>query len=182
MRHTRHALFLVLLAAVCSGCMNGAAMLPPIPTPAWVPDRIEERLNNPNDDRTPILPPIPPGFVPKCEDEPDTQLILRTMPRVARGVPFLYEEFRDDMRFVVENIVDHMDPVRYYPLIGPAQLHHCHFKCTVYYTETKMSSWPFPFQTKRRRIEVVYIDLDHLHQFMGGKQAQKAVAENFRQP
>ena len=39
---------------------------------------------------------------------------------------------------------------------GPAQLHHCHWKCTVCYTETDAAR-------TRRRVEVVYIDRDHLH-------------------
>ena len=54
------------------------------------------------------------------------------------------------------------DPPRY-PLVGPAWLHHCHWKCTVYYTETFESGYPFPFRCKKPRIEVVYIDKDHLH-------------------
>ena len=163
--------WLLLTALSCAGCVNGIP-LPPLPMPAWVPDRMEEKLNHPNDEKTPILPMIPSGFTPKCEDRPDRQMILRMMPRVARGIPFLYEEFRDDMAFVTENIADVVDPVRYYPLIGNAQLHHCHWKCTIYYTETKMSSWPFAFMTKRRRIEVIYIDLDHLHQYMEGTEGR----------
>jgi hypothetical protein len=136
----------------------------PIPVQPWVADQIEERMcYGRNDYRTPILPPIPPGYRPLCEDVPDPAAINRAMPRVARGIPYIYEEFRDDIQFDVERIVDHIDPPRFYPLVGMAQLHHCHFKCTVYYTETIESGYPFPFQCKSRRVENVMIDRDHLH-------------------
>jgi hypothetical protein len=46
-------------------------------------------------------------------------------------------------------------------------LHHCHWKCTVYYTETIESGYPFPFRCKRPRVQVVYVDLDHLHLYPG---------------
>jgi hypothetical protein len=148
-----------------SGCINPFAMgfATPIPVQPWVPDRVEERLCNKTDYNTPILPPIPPGYRPLCEDPPDPATILRAMPRVTRGVPYFYEEFRDDIDFAVERLVDRIDPPRFFPLIGPAQLHHCHYKCLVYYTETIESGYPFPFQCKNRRVETVYIDRDHLH-------------------
>ena len=125
--------------------------------------------------RVPVLPPIPPGHRPYCEDPPDQQEILRAMPRVTRGIPYIYEEFRDDIEFTVEKLVDKVDPPRFIPLIGPAQLHHCHWKCTVYFTETVDSSYPFPFRVKRRRAEVVYIDKDHLHLCVSGQDAQREV-------
>src|SRR5437588_138922 len=82
---------------------------------------------------------------------------------VTRGIPYIYEEFRDDLDFTVERMVDQVDPPRFYPLVGPAQLHHCHYKCIVYYTETLESGYPFPFKSTRRRADTVYIDRDHLH-------------------
>ena len=83
-------------------------------------------------------------------------------------MPYIYEEFRDDIDIVTERIVDRIDPPRFYPLIGPAQLHHCHWKCTVYYVGTYESGWPFPVRIRRPRVQVVYIDKDHLHLFSGG--------------
>jgi hypothetical protein len=118
---------------------------------------------NRSDYDTPILGPIPDGYRPLCEDPPDRQTIMRALPRVPRGVPYIYEVFRDDMDFTVERLVDRIDPPRFYPLVGPAQLHHCHYKCTAYFTETRESSWPFPFRCTGRRSETVYIDRDHLH-------------------
>ena len=173
---------LVLMAGavvlpLMSGCVNPLSMgiATPVPMQPWVADRIEERWKYKNDFRSPVLPPIPAGFRPLCEDPPDKAEILRAMPRVARGVPHIYEEFRDDIEFTVEKLVDHIDPPRFFPLIGPAQLHHCHWKCTIYYTETVESSWPFPFQIKKRRAEVVYIDKDNLHLCVTQPDAQQQV-------
>ncbi len=147
------------------GCMPlSMGIFTPIPVPPWVTERMEDKYVNKNDFRTPIMPPIREGFPePKCLDEPDEAAILRAIPHVARGVPYFYEEFRDDIQFVNELLVDHIDPPRFYPLVGPAQLHHCHWKCTVYYTETIESGYPFSFRAKRPKVDVVYIDKDHLH-------------------
>lgn len=155
----------VLAPVAITGCFNLLSMgfATPIPVPPWVAERIEERLCEKNDFRTPVMPPIPPGYRPVCEDPPDPAAILRAMPRVTRGVPFVYEEFRDDFDFGVEKMADHIDPPRFYPLVGPAQLHHCHYKCTVFYTETVQSYYPFPYRCKQRRSEVIYMDRDHLH-------------------
>ena len=64
---------------------------------------------------------------------------------------------------VTEHIVDHVDEPRFFPLVGIAQLHHSHWKCTVYSTETLYSSLFLPIQVTRPHVEVVYIDKDHLH-------------------
>ena len=140
----------------------------PIPCPPWVTERMQEKYCYKNDYRTVIMPPIRDGFPPPlCEDPPDDAMILRTLEQVTRGVPYIYEEFRDNIEIVTERLVDRIDPPRFFPLIGPAQLHHCHWKCTVYFNETMESGYPFPFQCKKRRVEVVYIDKDHLHLYPG---------------
>jgi hypothetical protein len=141
----------------------------PIPVAPWVTERMQEKYCNQNDYRTVIMPPIIPGTQPPiCEDPPDEAMILRAMPHVTRGVPYVYEEFRDDIRIAVELVKDTIDPARFFPLIGPAQLHHCHWKCIIYYTETVESGYPFPFRCKKPRVEVIYIDKDHLHLCTGG--------------
>jgi len=181
MRRICLALTATLLPFASSGCfINPFAMgfATPIPVQPWVAERIEDRMCYATDHKTPILPPIPAGYRPLCEDPPDRAQILRTMPRVARGIPYTYEEFRDDIEFTVERLVDHIDPPRFYPLIGPAQLHHCHYKCTIFYTEIIESGYPFPFQCKRRRIETVYIDKDHLHLVATSPEAQQSMAQD----
>lgn len=164
-RMTALATCLLLLSTAC-GCVNPLSMgiATPIIVPPWVAERMEEKYCFQQDHYTPIMPPIPPGHRPECEDEPDLASILRAMPRVTRGIPYIYEEHRDEITYTVEKLADHIDPPRFYPLIGPAQLHHCHWKCTVFYTETTESYYPFPYRCKRRRSQVVYIDRDHLHQ------------------
>src|SRR5262249_23132142 len=129
----------------------------------------------------PIMPPIREGVAPPtCEDPPDEATILRAMPHVTRGVPYVYEEFRDDIQFVVQKLPgsDRIDPPRFYPLIGPAQLHHCHWKCTIYYTETVESMFPFPVRCRKPRVEVIYIDKDHLHLYTGPNQAMQQSMTN----
>jgi hypothetical protein len=135
----------------------------PIPVQPWMGDQIEAKLQNPSDFSTVVLAPIPPGYRPLCEDPPDRSTIIRAMPPVIRGVPYILEEHRDALEFEVERLVDEVDPPRFFPLVGPAQLHHCHWKCTIYYTETIQTDWPFAWQTRKRRVQVVYIDRDHLH-------------------
>ena len=134
----------------------------------WVTERMEDKYQHKNDYRTTVMPPIKDGFpAPICEDPPSEQEVLRAMPRVTRGIPFVYEEFRDDIQIVTERLVDRIDPPRFFPLVGPAQLHHCHWKCTIYFRETIQTSYPYPFKKVTNRVEVVYIDKDHLHLFVG---------------
>lgn len=149
----------------------------PIPVFPWVTERMEDKYCHTNDFKTVIMPPIRDGFPPPlCEDPPDTAMVLRAMPRVTRGIPYVYEEFRDDIQVVTELIKDTVDPPRFFPLVGPAQLHHCHWKCIVYYTETIESGYPWPFRCKKQRVEVVYIDKDHLHLYpCGGPEAYQSV-------
>ena len=169
----------LVLPIVMVGCAPfSMGILTPIPVQPWMAEHIDERVNSRNDHRVPVLPPIPPGHRPYCEDPPDRAEILRSLPRVTRGIPYIYEEFRDDIEFTVEKLVDRVDPPRFFPLLGPAQLHHCHWKCTVYYTETLHSSYPFPVRIKRLKAEVVYIDKDHLHLCVQGFDAQR---ETFQQ-
>src|SRR5829696_2485376 len=159
MRKLRTLLLLAALAAPAglSGCHPlSMGIFTPIPVPPWVTERMEEKYCHKNDFRTPILPPIKEGVPPPiCEDPPDESRILRALPKVARGVPYFYEEFRDDIQIVTELVKDVIDPPRFFPLIGPAQLHHCHWKCTIYYKETVQSSYPWPVKVVRNRVEVV---------------------------
>ena len=134
----------------------------------WVATRMEQKYNHTNDFRTPLLPPIRDGFPePKCEDPPRDREVLRSLPQQIRGVPYVYEEFRDDIVIVKNRSVDKIDPPRFFPLVGMAQLHHCHWECGIYYTETIQSSYPNPVFVRKARVQVVYIDKDHLHLYVG---------------
>ena len=173
--------FGILLAALplagtgCGGTLTGMGFLTPIPVQPWMAERMDDKFMHKNDHRTPVMPPIRDGYPPPmCEDPPTEREALRTLTRVRRGVPFVCEEFRDDVRVFSERIVDKIDPPRFFPLVGPAQLHHCHWKSTIYYTETVQSSYPFPVKVVKHRVEVVYIDKDHLHLFVGPNPAVQA--------
>lgn len=186
MSRLRRGLWLLLagapLAAV--GCNPLAAgFLTPVPVPPWVAERMDDKFMHRNDYRTPVMPPIREGHPPPvCEDAPTEREVLRTLKKVKRGVPFIIEEFRDDIRIFNERIVDKIDPPRFFPLVGYAQLHHCHWKCTVYWTETIQSDYPFPAKFKKRRVEVIYIDKDHLHLYVGpDADLQRDITKEFTQ-
>jgi hypothetical protein len=177
---TAAAALTLLLNGGCNywiGYPFSAGIFTPIPVMPWATEVIEKKVCHENDHRTPIMPPIRDGYPPPiCEDPPSDAEVLRTMPRVSRGVPYVFEEFRDDIRIVYERLVDKIDPPRFYPLVGPAQLHHCHWKCTIYYTQTIESGYPFAYRCKKPRVEVIYIDKDHLHMYVhNNPEAQESV-------
>jgi RNA polymerase sigma factor (sigma-70 family) len=122
--------------------------------------RLNDDANASDFRRSTAAQPIPAGGWAD-ENPPDRAAILRALPKV-KGVPYVYEESRDDLEFTVEKVSDQVAEPRYYPLIGPARLRTSHYKCTVYFTETIQSSYPFPFQSKRRRVVTVFIDRDQL--------------------
>ena len=164
-----------------SGCNPFTlGLLTPVPVPPWVAERMSEKYEHKNDGRVPIMPPLREGFPdPICEDAPSDREVLRAMPRVPRGVPYIYETFRDDIIIVKNRLVDKIDPPRFFPLVGPAQLHHCHWECVIYYNELVQSDYPFPVYVKKAKVQVIYIDKDHLHLFVGNDpEAQRQVTQD----
>ncbi len=88
----------------------------------------------------------------------------KRLVRFEGGVPLLWEKQRNDVRIIKEKIADYVDPPRFYPLIGPAQLHHAHYKCTIYFEEKTIIGYPVPHTLHdRESIEMVYIDHNHFH-------------------
>ena len=180
-RNIRMLAFAPALAVGGTGCNPlGLGFLTPIPVPPWTTERMEQKYAHKNDGRAPLMPPLRNGYPdPICEDAPSDQEILRAMPRVPRGIPYGYETFRDDIRFVKNRLVDKIDPPRFFPLVGPAQLHHCHWECIIYYTETVQSDYPFAVRIPKQRVEVIYIDKDHLHLYVGpDADSQKKITED----
>ena len=100
-------------------------------------------------------------------DPPSDDQVMRAWEKanpVQGGLPFLHEIQRNNVRIVKEKIADYVDPPRVVPLIGPVQLHHNHYKCTVYYTEITRVGWPVAYtQTNEDGQEVVYVDNNHFH-------------------
>jgi hypothetical protein len=133
----------------------------PTPVVPWAAGRGDDR-------RTPVPPPVRAEPPPGCNDPPDEADVLRALRPPAGSSP-LCESTRDNVQVVTELLVDRIDPPRFYPLVGTAQLHHCHWKCTVYYTETVRFLCPFPGQLRSVRSQVVYLDKDHLHRMDPGK-------------
>jgi hypothetical protein len=140
------------------------ARVTPAPVVPWRAEPVQAKSDSKGDYSTPIImPPIRDGIPPPlCEEPPSEAAVLRWLDPPVR-VPGVIESFRDDIEVVTERLVDRIDPPRFYPLVGPAQLHHCHYKCTVYYTEVMELSYPFPVRVTKPRVEVVYIDKDHVH-------------------
>ena len=99
---------------------------------------------------------------PPSDDE--VMFALERARPVQGGVPFLHEKQRSDVKIIKEKICDYVDPPRFIPLIGPAQLHHAHYKCTIYMTERTIAGYPVPHMLEDDdTVEVIYIDHNHFH-------------------
>ncbi len=160
-RTSRIAGVLTLLAATLlgSGCVPVRPLIGKTrEDEAWIRERYA---------RVPILAPLVPGGPTAAMDPPSDDEVMRALERarpVQGGIPFLWEMHRNDVQIVKCVVADYIDPPRFIPLIGPAQLHHAHYKCTVYFRETKHVGWPFPHTINDEdTVEVVYIDHNHFH-------------------
>lgn len=136
--------------------------LPVIPISAYQSQQIEDELwTKERYDRTPVLDPVEGDVF--CVDPPSEDQVMRSLPDTpAGGFAFIQETQMNNVRIVVEPMVDRLDECKVYPLVGPCRLHHCHYKCTVYYDKTIRAYWPIPFSHVDQTVEVVYIDKDHL--------------------
>ena len=161
---------LVLLA--CGGCAEVGPSLGvfafPYPVSVYQQKKQEDAFwDHERYDRMPILGPIDGTNPPIALDAPSDDEVMRALEEihpVQGGTPLLYERQRNNVRIVKEKIADYIDPPRVYPLIGPAQLHHAHYKCTVYFEDVKRIGWPAPYTTvDEDAVEVIYIDHNHFH-------------------
>jgi hypothetical protein len=140
----------------------------PIPVTPYMQKSHEDRFwIDERYDRVPVLGPLTSGGPVQALDPPSDDEIMWALERahpVQGGLPILHEIQRNNVRMVKEKIADYVDPPRFYPLVGPAQQHHAHYKCTVYYTNTTRVGWPIPHTlVDEDAREVVYIDHNHLH-------------------
>lgn len=140
----------------------------PIPvSPYWQKEYEDDFHVHERYGRVPIMGPLTAGGPMTDMDPPSDDEVWWALERarpVQGGVPFLHETQRNNVVIVKEKIADYIDPPRVIPLIGPAQLHHVHYKCTVYFTERKIVGWPFPHTlVDEDAAEVVYIDHNHFH-------------------
>jgi len=176
MSHGKIVAGLLLVAAgvmlTGSGCAtygpNLGFLAYPIPVTPYFQDLKEDAAwEHERYDRTPILGPLTAGGPAVALDPPSDDEVMRVLERshpVEGGWPLLYEVQRNNVRIVKEKIADYVDPPRVMPMVGPVQLHHAHYKCTVYFTEVKRVGWPVPHTiTDEDSVEVLYIDHNHLH-------------------
>ncbi|MBN1910781.1 MAG: hypothetical protein JW818_13635 [Pirellulales bacterium] len=150
------------------GPQLGLFATPPIPVSPYFQSALENKAyEHERYERVPILGPITSGGPPVALDPPSDDEIMRALEKAHAtegGVPYLYTAQRDNVRIIVEPIADYVDPPRVYPLIGPAQLHHAHYKCIINYSETKHVGWPIPYTVNDEEAqEVIYIDHNHFH-------------------
>jgi beta-lactamase regulating signal transducer with metallopeptidase domain len=106
--------------------------------------------------------PVEPDATSRCLDPPSEAEVLAKLPKAPKDRAAFYDVKRNNVRIMIEQIAAKADPVKVYPLAGACQLIHCHYKCTVYYDEVYDSAYPIPFHHVDHKVEVVYIDKDHL--------------------
>jgi hypothetical protein len=140
----------------------------PVPVSPYFQKLPEDKFwNHERYDRMPVLGPLTASSPEKALDPPSEDEVMRGLEKakpIQGGLPLLHEVQRVNVRIVTEPIADYIDPPRVYPLVGPAQLHHAHYKCIVYYSEVTRVGWPVPYTTTDEDCQdVVYIDHDHLH-------------------
>jgi hypothetical protein len=173
---TTTSLGLVLLAVTTTGCGWGLTaqgpslgiLAIPIPVSPYFQDQKEdEAWEKERYGRVPILGPITSGGNPVALDPPSDDEVMRALEKawpIEGGIPCMWERNRNDVRIVKEKIADYVDPPRHYPLVGPAQQHHAHYKCTIYFEDVRRVGWPVPHTIRDDEAEeVIYIDHNHLH-------------------
>jgi hypothetical protein len=159
-----------------TGCYWGLTTLGPSLAPFSIPVPISPYLQQKKEDefwsherydRVPILGPLTSGAEIVALDPPSDDEVMRALEKadpVEGGIPFLFEHSRNNVRIVKKKIADYVDPPRVYPLIGPAQQHHAHYCCTIYYEDVRRVGWPVPHTLRDEDArEVIYIDHNHLH-------------------
>jgi len=162
---------LSLSSTGCVGIKSGinlGVFAIPLPVSPYYQKMQEDNFwNHERYERAPILGPIIPGGPMVALDPPSDDEVIRAWEKanpVQGGLPFLHEKQRNNVRIVKDKIADYVDPPRVVPLIGPVQLHHAHYKCTIYYTEVTRVGWPVPHTlVDEDSQEVVYIDHNHFH-------------------
>ena len=166
-------LMVAATAVLSTGCFQATGptlgiLSVPIPiSPYWQKSKEDRFHVHERYARVPILGPLTSGGPAVALDPPSDDEVWWALERansVQGGFPFLNEKQRNNVTIVKEKIADYVDPPRVVPLIGPAQLHHAHYKCTVYYTERNIVGWPIPHTLEDEdAVEVLYIDHNHFH-------------------
>jgi hypothetical protein len=159
---------LTSLAIISATGCTIAGIPVPIPVSPYYQQKQEDKFDwHEMYDRVPILGPTTAGGPPIAIDPPTDHEVMMALEKarpVQGGVPFFYEKQRNNVRIIKEKIADYVDPPRHYPLLGPAQLHHAHYKCTIHFSERDIVGLPVPHSLEDRdAAEVLYIDHNHFH-------------------
>ncbi len=160
-----------LASTGCVGLSGGPALGVfgiPIPVTPYLQDKQEDKFWNQERYKTvPVLGPLSHGGPAVALDPPSDDEVMRALERarpIEGGLPLLHEVQRNNVRIVKQKIADYVDPPRFIPTIGPAQLHHAHYKCTIYFSEVTHVGWPIPYtNADEDAVEVIYIDHNHFH-------------------
>ena len=170
---------LALAAAATSGCVGvagptlGVASIPVPVSPHHQQVAEDRAFERERYEKVAILAPITDAKNHIALDPPSDDQVIRALNKerpLAGGVPGLETTYRNIKGITKELIADYVDPVRVMPMVGPVQLHHAHYKCTVYFEEVTQVGFPIPHQVKTENgREVLYIDKDHLHRVAGGE-------------
>ena len=83
--------------------------------------------------------------------------LWKASERRHRELELAARQLETPVKVIKEKIADYVDPPRFYPLIGAAQLHHAHYKCSVFLTDALNDS------SKQQPLDVVYVDHHHYH-------------------
>lgn len=164
-------LFGAMTQVGCVALTEGISLGPwgvPIPVSPYLQDQEELDFHNyKRYARVPIMGPLTYGDVHVALDPPSDDEVMQALEQarpVRGGIPMLNEKQRNNVRIVKEKIADYVDPPRHVPLIGFAQLHHAHYKCTIYFDERTINTWPVPYTLDDKEcVEVIYIDHNHFH-------------------
>ena len=162
----RQILSLLLLATVGSqtGCvgLSNMGLGPwgvPIPISPYFQDSEEVQFHiHERYARVPIMGPLTAGGPVAAIDPPSDDQVVHALEKASEEIATEFE------KLVKEKIADYIDDPRFVPLIGFAQLHHAHYKCTVYFEERTINGWPVPYTLEdKEAVEVIYIDHNHFH-------------------
>jgi len=107
----------------------------------------------------PVFAPVHEKEAPlDCFASPNLYSVLKVLPTNVQ-----VNINPKEVKLFIELVKSEIHPPRLYPLVGMAQLHECHYKCTLYYTERLPANDPNAQGVPKQRSEVIYIDRDHLH-------------------
>ncbi|MDR0870305.1 MAG: hypothetical protein LBN39_05880 [Planctomycetaceae bacterium] len=155
-----------------TGPTLGVASIPVPVSPYFQQGYEDQAFEKERYNKVAILPPITESNHIALDPPSDDQVIrqLEKIRPVSGSIPGTETTYRNVKGITKELISDYVDPPRVMPLVGPVQVHHAHYKCTVYFEEATNVGWPIPYTIKNEdAMETFYIDLDHLHRVAGGQ-------------